>query len=323
MSELLNVQNLSVNFFTRYGIVHAIEGIEFILKKGKILGLVGESGCGKSVTALSVIGLIQAPQGRIVSGTIVFDGTDLTAMDEKKIRKIRGKDISMIFQEPMTSLNPVFKIGDQIGEIYKLHYKMNKKEAKDRTIEMLRLVGIGSPEHRVNDYPHSLSGGMKQRVMIAMALAGSPKLIIADEPTTALDVTMQVQILDLLLMLKENRDMSILLITHDLGIVRNVVDWLCVMYAGRIVEYGNVDKVFANPLHPYTKGLYDSIPLKDSHKTKFPRLRTIGGNVPGPFEMPEGCRFLPRCSYHTDMCIQEPMMIKVEDERLVRCWLFS
>jgi len=319
VTPLLAVENLRTWFYTRGGVIRAVDGIDFSIPLGGTLGVVGESGCGKSVTALSVMQLIEAP-GRIEDGTkILFDGEDLAKLPEGRMAKIRGNDISMIFQEPMTSLNPVFTVGDQIAEAVKLHQSVGSKDAMDRAVEMMELVGIPSPAQRVQDYPHQLSGGMRQRVMIAMALSCNPKLLIADEPTTALDVTVQAQILELMKELRERLGMAILLITHDLGVVAEMVDEVAVMYAGRIVERGPVADIFESPQHPYTEALLDSIPLLGMRYTQ--RLKAIRGVVPSPLEWPEACRFAPRCDYVFAKCLAEdPPLLRVPPQESA-CWL--
>ena len=296
---LLSVRNLKTHFYTEDGIVPAVDGISFDLERGGTLGIVGESGCGKSVTSLSIMGLIPSPPGKIVDGEILFEGRDLTKLSEAEMRKIRGNEISMIFQEPMTSLNPVFTIGNQIMEAIMLHQKLDKAAARKKAIEMLSLVGIPSPEKRIDEYPHQLSGGMRQRVMIAMALSCNPKLLIADEPTTALDVTIQAQILDLMRDLQKELGTAIIMITHDLGVIAELVDQVVVMYTGIIVERGDVETIFANPQHPYTQGLLASIPRLDMDVE---RLQAIPGSVPTPGNFPKGCGFHPRCPYAKDIC---------------------
>ncbi len=324
---LLNVKNLKTHFLTDEGIARAVDDVSFTLRKGETLGLVGESGCGKTVTALSIMRLVPRPPGRIVGGEIRFaDRTDLTKLPEDEMRKIRGNDISMIFQEPMTSLNPVFRIGNQIAEAVMVHQKVSKKKALDRTIEMLKLVGIPSPEKRVKDYPHQLSGGMRQRVMIAMALSCNPKLMLADEPTTALDVTIQAQILDLMNKLKKEIGTSIILITHNLGVIAEMAQNVVVMYAGVVVENADVRTLFARPLHPYTKGLLTSIPRADRDAGTKRRLNTIPGIVPNLLDLPTGCRFSDRCSYVQQVCRErEPPLARPINasttDCLVRCWL--
>ncbi len=320
MNELLKVENLKTYFFTHEGTVKAVDGISFSINRGETLGLVGESGCGKSVTALSIMRLIPHPPGRIVSGEIYSEGKNLLKYNNKEMRNIRGRKISMIFQEPMTSLDPVFTIGHEIMEAVRLHSSVNKKDAKDKTIETLRVVGMPDAEKRIHNYPHELSGGMRQRAMIAMALCCNPALLIADEPTTALDVTIQAQILRLINELKDEFGASVLLITHDLGVVAEMCDNVAVMYAGHIVEHTDVDTIFSNPLHPYTKGLNKSIPRLD---VDMERLETIKGLVPNLIDLPSGCPFHPRCSYCSDKCMKEmPELKEVEDNHLVKCHLY-
>ena len=317
-SDLLIVQDLVVEFETPKGTVRALDKVSFSLSKGETLGVVGESGCGKSVTALSLMGLVPSPPGNIPSGTIVYDNIDLLKASEKEMRKIRGNHLSMIFQEPMTSLNPVFKTGEQVAEALRLHQGKSRQEAKAAAIEMFRLTGIPSPEERVNNYPHQMSGGMRQRVMIAMALACKPKLLIADEPTTALDVTIQAQILDLLKSLSNELGMSIMLITHDLGVVAETCEKVLVMYAGRVVEKTDTKTLFQTPRHPYTVGLMNSMPgaLKNS---KSKRLQEIPGMVPSLHELPKGCKFQDRCNLVQEKCKdEEPALIKMGPTE-VRC----
>jgi peptide/nickel transport system ATP-binding protein len=322
-NPLLEIQGLKTYFFTNKGIVKAVDGVDFSINEGETLGLVGESGCGKSMTALSIMRLVPEPMGRIVEGSIHFGGKDLVKMTESEMRKIRGNRISMVFQEPMTSLNPVFKVGFQIAEAIQLHQEVPAKEAWERSIEMLRLVGITSPESRVNEYPHQMSGGMRQRVMIGMALSCRPKLMIADEPTTALDVTIQAQILDLINRLKEKVGSSILLITHNLGVVAEIAQYVGVMYAGHIVEYADVIHLFKNPKHPYTVGLFQSIPKKKK-SAKRERLQAIPGLVPDLLELPVGCKFQDRCSQVFQKCKDEPpSFIEIEPGHQVRCWLYE
>jgi peptide/nickel transport system ATP-binding protein len=321
---ILRVRDLVTSFRTDQGVLRAVDGVSFDVPAKATIGLVGESGCGKSVTSLSILRLI-APPGRIESGKILFDGKNLLELPEKEMRSLRGNQISMIFQEPMTSLNPVYTVGDQIVEAVRLHQKRSRSEARDRAIEMLQLVGIPSPERRVDSYPHELSGGMRQRVMIAMALACQPRLLIADEPTTALDVTIQAQVLDLLRKLQALLGMSVVLITHDLGVVAGHVDRLAVMYAGRIVEEGPVRQIFAEPAHPYTKGLIQSLPPFGTSRdatTRPRRLPTIEGVVPDLRSLPKGCRFQDRCAYVVDRCYsEEPELLPVGGDvtRLSRC----
>lgn len=320
MNNLLEVKDLSTHFFTDKGVVKAVDGVSFEIKKGQTLGVVGESGCGKSVTAMSILNLIDKP-GKIVGGSILFDGKELVGIDDTNLRSIRGNEISMIFQEPMTSLNPVFKIGDQIIEALSLHQKMDKAHAHAKAIEMLSLVGIPRPERVVNDYPHQLSGGMRQRAMIAMALACNPKLLIADEPTTALDVTIQAQILSLMNELKDKTNTAIMLITHNLGVVAQMADHILVMYSGNVVESSPVEELFANPCHPYTVGLLKSIPSLDEDKE---RLYTIEGVVPSPFNLPEGCYFAPRCDRAMDICHKKrPEQVQITKDHSVRCFLYD
>ena len=318
-APLLSVENLRTGFNTPKGFLRAVDGIDFRIDQGGTLAIVGESGSGKSVTALSVMRLVDRP-GRIAAESrILFEGKDLAELEETELEKIRGNDISMIFQEPMTSLNPVFTVGDQISEAVQLHEKVSAKEALARAVEMMSLVGIPSPGQRVHDYPHQLSGGMRQRVMIAMALSCNPKLLIADEPTTALDVTVQAQILELMKELRERLGMAILLITHDLGVVAEMVDEVAVMYGGRIVERGPVASIFESPQHPYTEALLDSIPLLGMRYSQ--PLKAIRGVVPSPLEWPAACRFAPRCDYAFAKCLAEdPPLLPVEPQESA-CWL--
>lgn len=317
---LLQVKNLKTYFYNDGKETAAVDGVSFDLKKGETLGIVGESGSGKSVTSLSILQLITKPHGKIIDGEVIFKGKDLVNMGEKEIRRIRGNDISMIFQEPMTSLNPVFTIGNQIIEVLTLHQGLSKRDARIKAIEMLGLVGIPSAEKRIDQYPHQLSGGMRQRVMIAMALACNPDLLIADEPTTALDVTTQAQILELMNELKARLNTAILLITHDLGVVAETADKVAVMYLGRIVEYSDVISFFDSPKHPYSLGLINSIPSID---TRVERLTPIIGQVPHPSEVKNGCRFANRCDFVQTQCLQdEPPLIELKNGR-VRCWMYS
>ncbi len=314
---LLEIEGLRTWFYTDDGVAKAVDGVTYSIEKGKTLGVVGESGCGKSVTAMSILQLVPTPPGRYVDGEIRFRGENLLEYNEKQMRKIRGNEISVIFQEPMTSLNPVFRVGDQIGEALCLHQGKTRGEARERCLELLRLVGIPSPEARIDDYPHQLSGGMKQRIMIAMALACNPSLLIADEPTTALDVTIQAQILDLLRDLQKKTGMAILLITHDLGVVAENADDVVVMYAGKVVERAPVEQLFENPRHPYTIGLFQSMPSLGSGTD---RLSVIEGSVPNPLEFPSGCKFRPRCAYATDECaVVEPDLVSVGELHHVAC----
>jgi oligopeptide/dipeptide ABC transporter ATP-binding protein len=319
MSELLTVENLRTSFHTHGGVIRAVDGVDFSIGKGGTLGVVGESGSGKSVTALSIMRLVDLP-GRVErDSSITFEGRDLAKLREDEMARIRGNEISMIFQEPMTSLNPVFTVGDQIAESVRLHQGVGRKEADERALEMMRLVGIPSAEKRMRDYPHQMSGGMRQRVMIGMALSCNPKLLIADEPTTALDVTVQAQILELMKDLRDKLGMAILLITHDLGVVAEMVDEVAVMYGGRIVERGPVSEIFANPQHPYTEALLRSIPLLGMRYTT--PLKAIRGMVPSPLDWPRGCRFAPRCDYAFDRCtIELPPLFEVGRQESA-CWL--
>ena len=316
--KLLEVRGLKTYFYTEEGVGRAVDDISFDVKQGETLGLVGESGCGKSVSALSIMRLIPEPTGRIEDGQILLGGRNLLELDKEEMCAIRGDEIAMIFQEPMTSLNPVLTCGFQIMEAVLLHQQVSKREGRKRAIEMLKLVGIPAPEQRIDEYPHQLSGGMRQRVMIAMALSCNPGLLIADEPTTALDVTIQAQILDLLKRLQEELHMAILLITHDLGVIAEMADRVAVMYAGKIVEYTTTDRLFANPLHPYTCGLMESIPRLDQPRE---RLAIIPGMVPDAREFPDGCRFAPRCPLAEETCRQqEPALEEGEEGHQVSCW---
>jgi oligopeptide/dipeptide ABC transporter ATP-binding protein len=316
--HLLAIEDLRTHFYIREGVVPAVDGVNLAIRPGGTLALVGESGCGKSVTALSIMRLIPMPPGKIAGGRIIFNGENLLEKTESEMRAIRGNEISMIFQEPMTALNPVFTVGRQISEAIILHQGLSKGEARQKAIEMLRLVGIPSPERRVDDYPHQMSGGMRQRVMIAMALSCNPKLLIADEPTTALDVTIQAQILDLMKALQEELKTAILLITHDLGVVAETVEEVAVMYLGRIVEQAEVNELFANPRHPYTIGLLGSIPKLHEDRE---RLQVIEGLVPDPLHMPGGCRFHPRCPFVEAICREEePPTTRLPGDHLVQCW---
>ena len=324
MALLLEVENLQTHFPTRAGLVRAVNDVSFSVGEGELVGLVGESGCGKSITALSIMRLIYPP-GKIAAGSIRFKGEELTTISEDRMREIRGNDIAMIFQDPMTSLNPVYTVGEQIAEALRLHRKLDKKAAWTAAIEAMREVSIPSPERRANDYPHQLSGGMRQRVMIAMALACDPELLIADEPTTALDVTIQAQILELLDELRRTRKLAVLLITHDLGVVAETADRVCVMYTGKIVEESGVDVLFAEPKHPYTRGLFNSVPkLSTDVIERETRLQTIEGTVPSPTDLPPGCHFAPRCKYRMSECeLGEIPLYQLEDGVKVRCILFD
>lgn len=322
IEKLIELKNLRTHFYTEDGVVPAVDGVDFYIKPGETLGVVGESGCGKSVTSVSILRLVPNPPGKILEGSeILFEGQDLLKLSESEMREIRGNKISMIFQEPMTSLNPVFRIGQQIGETLMLHQKMTKQQADEKTIEMLKLVGIPRAEKIINDFPHSLSGGMRQRVMIAMALACNPRLLIADEPTTALDVTIQAQILELMKKLKTDFNASVMLITHNLGVVAETCQRVIVMYAGKVVEEGSVFEIFEEPKHPYTQGLLKSVPSLD---TKHETLESIPGIVPNPLNMPKGCRFEPRCKHSMEICkTQQPEIVHLGVERNVRCFLYS
>ena len=319
---LLEIRNLKIYFHVRGGVLKAVDDVSFTVEAGETLGLVGESGCGKSVTAAAVMRLVPIPPGRIAGGEIFFDGVDLLKLPETEMRNVRGNRISMIFQEPMTSLNPVFTVGDQVAEVVSLHEKLSPREVRDRVIEAFRLVRIPAPETRINEYPHQMSGGMRQRVMIAMALACRPRLMIADEPTTALDVTIQAQILDLMNQLKEEVGASILFITHDLGVIAEMAKMVAVMYAGKIMEEADAETLFSDPKHPYTMGLMSSIPILGLGK-KQRRLNTIPGVVPSLFKLPQGCLFNNRCSMVMKECARiEPPMIDSGDGHLVRCLLY-
>ena len=319
---LLNIQGLQTHFYTEAGTVRAVDGVSLLVRKGETLGIVGESGCGKSVTALSVLRLIPNPPGKIVGGTIHLEGRDLLKLPENEMRKVRGASISMIFQEPMTSLNPVFTVGDQIAEGIRLHQRLSKRESWNKAIEMLRIVRVADPDRRVKEYPHQMSGGMRQRVMIAMALSCNPQLLIADEPTTALDVTIQAQILELLNQLKAELGMAVMLITHDLGVVADSAARVAVMYAGRVVEEAPVMELFTNPKHPYTQGLLASIPRIEKAERR-PRLQAIPGMVPDMLDLPRGCKFQARCTKLFEPCSgEEPELKSVAPNHRVRCYLY-
>jgi oligopeptide/dipeptide ABC transporter ATP-binding protein len=323
--KILEVKQLQTSFFTERGEVKAVDHVSFDVYKGKTTAIVGESGCGKSVTSLSIMRLIPNPPGKIVGGEILYKGKDLLKLNMEQMRKIRGNEISMIFQEPMTSLNPVFTVGNQLVEAIQLHQDLSKGEAINKAIEMLKLVGIPAPDKRVRDYPHQLSGGMRQRVMIAMALSCNPQVLIADEPTTALDVTIQAQILDLLRDLQQKVGLGIMLITHDLGVVAEMAHEVIVMYAGVVVERAPVNEIFASPKHPYTQGLLNSIPVLNrdpTGKVKKSRLEPIPGIVPSLLELPVGCRFQERCKFVQDGCRGvEPALRQITEERQARCIL--
>ncbi|NPV03177.1 MAG: ABC transporter ATP-binding protein [Syntrophaceae bacterium] len=323
MPPILKIESLSTHFETARGSVKAVDGVDLRLDEGDTLGIVGESGCGKTVLALSVMRLVPRPPGRIVSGRVLFEGEDLLALSEEQMRRVRGKRISMIFQEPMTSLNPVFRIGDQVAETLRLHEGLSAKDAHERAVEMLRLVGIPAPEQRVRDYPHQMSGGMRQRVMIAMALSCRPRLMLADEPTTALDVTIQAQILDLIQGLKQEVGTSVILITHDLGVIAEAAQQAAVMYAGWVVEQGPVGAIFSSPLHPYTVGLMNSIPRIDRGRAGDGYLNVIPGTIPDLLELPSGCKFRDRCSRVMPVCAErKPELVEKTPGHFVRCWLW-
>ncbi len=322
--NLLEIKDLRSYFFTEDGVVKAVDGVDLKVRRGEVMGLVGESGCGKSVTSLSIMQLVDQP-GKIVSGSIEFDGLDMLKLSESEIMKVRGNRIAMIFQQPQSSLNPVFKVGAQIVEVLRTHFEIEKEEAWNKTVDLLRQVGISEAERRAHAYPHELSGGMAQRVMIAMALAGAPELLIADEPTTALDVTIQAQILDLMRDLRTKIDTAVILITHDLGIIAEMAERVAVMYAGRIVEEATVETLFAQPMHPYTQGLIGSIPVLGQVKDE---LTVIPGSVPNLIDLPAGCKFAPRCQarmmHDLQICSDlDPDLSPVSDGHKVRCWLYK
>jgi peptide/nickel transport system ATP-binding protein len=322
--RLLEIRGLKTHFRTDDGMVRAVDGVDLTIDRGETLGVVGESGCGKTVTAMTVLKLIQMPPGKIVDGSVLWQGRDLVPLAAEEMRKIRSKEIAIIFQEPMTSLNPVYTVGQQIAESIRLHEGLNRHDAMDRAVEMLRLVNIPTPERRVHAYPHQFSGGMRQRVMIAMALACNPKLLIADEPTTALDVTIQAQILDLLGEMKSRFGMAIMLITHAMGVVAETAQRVVVMYAGRVVEEAPVERLFGRPLHPYTQGLIRSIPRIDKDAGKRARLEAIGGMVPSLTDPPPGCRFAPRCRSVTPGCtVVMPELREIEAGHKVACVLYE
>jgi peptide/nickel transport system ATP-binding protein len=319
--DLVRIKNLKTYFYTEDGVIKAVDDITFKIKEGETIGIVGESGCGKSITAMSLMRLIPNPPGKITGGEIIFEDQSILGISESEMRKIRGNKISVIFQEPMTSLNPVFTIGDQIMEAVTLHQRLNKIDAKKKAVETLTLVGIPRADEIINCYPHELSGGMRQRAMIAMAISCNPRLLIADEPTTALDVTIQAQILELMKKLRNKLNSSIMLITHDLGVIAEMADYVVVMYAGKIVEESNVIEIFKNTMHPYTIGLLESKPVINSEKD---RLYTIPGQVPNPLDMPEGCYFHPRCDRAMDICKkQQPMIKETISGHKVACWLYE
>jgi len=320
MSDLLNVADLETRFRTREGVVHAVNGVSFGLKEGETLGIVGESGCGKSVSVLSVLRLIPMPPGEIIKGSVKFQGQDLLRLSQEELRHVRGAQIGMVFQDPMTSFNPVHTIGKQLTEPLEIHLGMDKKQAWQRAVELIDMVKIPNPEDRLKDYPHQFSGGMRQRAMIAMALSCSPQILIADEPTTALDVTIQAQIIDLVKSLKDELGMAIIWITHDLGVIAGLAERVLVMYAGYIVEESSVKNIYRNPQHPYTLGLLRSLPRLDMNEKK--RLISIDGVPPVLFKKPKICPFVSRCSYRIERCLKEnPKLSVVEDNHKVACWV--
>jgi oligopeptide/dipeptide ABC transporter ATP-binding protein len=324
MGRILEIKNLSTHFETEHGVIKAVDDVNIVVDGGDTLGIVGESGCGKTVLALSIMRLVPSPPGRIVSGSIMFNGVDLLRLDDTEMRKVRGKDISMIFQEPMTSLNPVLRIGEQIAEAIKLHQGLDMSEAMNSAIETLRLVGMPSPETVVRSYPHQMSGGMRQRAMIAMAVSCRPRLMLADEPTTALDVTIQAQIIDLMNRLKEDVGTSIILITHDLGVIAETAQYVAVMYTGGIVEYSSAENLFSSPLHPYTVGLMESIPKITPSGKQNEYLKVIPGVVPPLYNLPEGCSFQDRCSHVMKICrVEGPLLKERNPGHRVRCWLYD
>lgn len=323
MDRILEIANLQTIFHTRRGIAKALDGVDLVLKRGETLGIVGESGCGKTVLALSIMRLIPRPPGEIARGSIRFKESELLALSEKEMRSLRGKELSMIFQEPMNSLNPVLKVGEQIAEAIRLHQGLSRSDALDKALEMLKLVSMPSAEERLNNYPHQLSGGMRQRVMIAMALSCSPTLMLADEPTTALDVTIQAQILDLINKLKEESGTSVILITHDLGVIAESAQYAAVMYAGKIVEYSAVEELFFRPMHPYTVGLMESTPRMTVIDGREGELKAIPGTVPSLFELPRGCSFQDRCSHTMPVCRNDnPPITAIRPGHEVRCWKY-
>ena len=318
---VLEVKNLQTYFYSSEGVAKAVDGVCFTLQKGETLGIVGESGCGKSMTSLSLLRLVPSPPGKIINGEILLNNTDILKLSDEELRKIRGNKISMIFQEPMTSLNPVLSVGEQIAESIRLHQGLSRKEAWQKAVDMIRLVGIPAPEKRAKQEPYQLSGGMRQRIMIAMALACTPDVLIADEPTTALDVTIQAQIIDIIQNLQKQLGMSIIFITHDLGVVAEICDKIAVMYAGQVVEEGTTESLFEKPLHPYTNGLIQSLPKLYEDQEE---LSTIHGTVPSPYNYPTGCRYAERCPFASDVCREkQPELLTVELEKKVRCWMYS
>lgn len=324
MNTLLEVRGLKTQFVTERGIVRAVDGVDLGVAAGNTLGVVGESGCGKTVLALSIMRLVQSPPGRIVAGRVLLDGRDLLVLSEDQMRQVRGRDISMIFQEPMTSLNPVFRIGEQIAEGIRLHQGLGRREALTRSVEMLAKVGISSPEVRIRDYPHQMSGGMRQRVMIAVALACRPKIMLADEPTTALDVTIQAQVIELIRSLQQETGISVILITHDLGVIAEAAQDVAVMYAGQIVERCPTQELFLSPLHPYTVGLLGSIPNMNCSGSRDAMLMAIKGQVPPLYKLSRGCRFQDRCPDVFDICKDhEPSLKDSQPRHAVRCWKYG
>jgi len=322
MEPLLDVKNLRTQFFTQDGVVKAVDDVSFHIMPGETLGIVGESGCGKSITAMSIMRLIPSPPGKIVSGQILFDGDDVMKMSDEEVRSIRGNKIAMIFQDPMTSLNPVLTINRQISESLELHLGMSKSQSRARSVELLKMVGIPNADERVDQYPHQFSGGMRQRVMIAMALSCNPSLLIADEPTTALDVTIQAQILDLMRNLQQEHNTALMMITHDLGVVAGMTDRIQVMYAGHVVETATTEELFANPRHPYTVGLLNSIPRLDAAAKA--KLNPIRGLPPDLIDLPDMCPFLPRCDYAREKCEQQnPPLLEVNDIHRSACWFWD
>ena len=322
MRAILEVNGLRTHFETERGTVRAVDGVDITVGPGQTLGVVGESGCGKTVLALSILRLVPAPPGRIVGGSVILDGRDLLAISDEEMHRVRGREISMIFQEPMTSLNPVFRIGEQIAEVFRLHRDMSRREALTQSVEMLRKVGIPSPETRVRDYPHQMSGGMRQRVMIAMALACRPRVMLADEPTTALDVTIQAQMIDLIGRLQSETGTSVILITHDLGVIADATQEVAVMYAGQIVERSTTRELFTSPLHPYTVGLMGSIPRMEGPAGRGAFLKAIRGTVPPLYDLPPGCRFQDRCPDIFSVCRSEPVLQLNRPGHAVRCWKY-
>jgi peptide/nickel transport system ATP-binding protein len=322
MEAILEAKALSTHFETERGVVRAVDKVDLRVEAGRTVGVVGESGCGKTVLALSILRLVPTPPGRIVGGSVLFNGRDLLTLPMEEMRKVRGREISMIFQEPMTSLNPVFRIGEQIAEVIRLHQGMERRSALARSVEMLGMVGIPSPEKRASDYPHQMSGGMRQRVMIAIALACRPRMMLADEPTTALDVTIQAQMLDLIGCLRQETGTAVVLITHDLGVVAETAETVAVMYAGQIVEQGSVRELFASPLHPYTRGLMNSVPRMNGPVGRDHFLKAIAGSVPPLYDLPAACRFQDRCPHVFALCRERaPLLEEIVPEHDCRCWL--